>query len=350
MAYACTILEDSIVDTRQQGGRKRDRTECRLTTFSVTFPRIILAEQNTHRMLSKNSASSRAIPVEKRIQAALEDPFIPVHWGKRQAGMQAMHELEPEDQEKAKIVWLQARDNAVASARELLSIGGGVHKQVANRLLEPWLWQTVIISGTEWGNFFGLRTHPDAQPEFQVIAKMMEAAYDGFEAQCIQRERYDWHLPLVDEHEYGELLGLSWDTLLPPGERIPEWIYRFEETKDNPYHMDHVKLALVSAGRCARVSYLTHEGKRDPVEDVKLALRLQAAGHMSPFEHPSRAAGTGKMFANYRGWKQLRKFIPHEANFRERRDVLMGATPGIPEVPVRGVPEERVGRPRKYLR
>ena len=253
----------------------------RLTTFEVTFPRIVLAEFNTHRMLSRNSASSRAIPVEKRIAQVKADPFVPAAFGKNKPGMQASENLDDDADLEASVAWNEAMSAAISGAAWLARIG--VHKQLANRLLEPFLWHTVIVSATEWENFFALRCHPDAQPEIRTIAEMMRVkVLEGIPALTAFEQ---WHLPLVPD---------------------------LDELRRNYSPIDR---ALISAGRCARVSYLTHDGKRDPLADILLARKLQASGHMSPFEHVATPADGSAMIGNFKGWRQLRKMLPHEDNF-----------------------------------
>lgn len=311
--YDCKIIKDSIT----KYGRHR------LTTFEITLPRIVLAEFNTHTILSRNSASSRAIPVEKMIDKVMKDPFIPVYWGKNQKGMQAEEELEDWQQAEAVGQWLRARDNAVEQAKKLLDLG--IHKQITNRLLEPWLWHTIIATATEWSNFFALRTHKDAQPEIRKAAMMMKEAYE--EAVPAVLDANEWHLPFVDREEMDAT---------PLSERTIDFWKR------------------VSVGRCARVSYLTHDGRRAPVEDEQLALRLLASGHMSPWQHVARPMTHDEMqrhqrrtyqlpdgtitesnhafgvmpgqpqaellrstyfSGNYNGWLQLRKTLKHEHDF-----------------------------------
>jgi thymidylate synthase ThyX len=254
----------------------------RLTTFEVTYPRFVHSEFMTHREFSRNSASSRAIPVEKMIERVLKDPAMPVWWGKNQPGMQAREELAGHDLEVVRSIWLHSRDEAVRRAQKLMELG--LHKQLANRLIEPWMWITVIASATQMANFFALRCHPDAQPEIAKAAYMMRDAYE----RSIPRSLSDneWHLPLVPDRD--ELLVAGY---------APETI------------------ALISCGRCARVSYLTHDGKRDPVADIDLAARLARSGHMSPFEHAAQALSVDKRFGNFQGFRQYRKLLPNEANF-----------------------------------
>ena len=255
----------------------------RLVTYEVTFPRIVLAEFNTHRVLSRNSASSRAIPVEKMLRRVEKDPFVPTYWGKNQKGMQADEELGEEARNDAEYAWLSARDKAVGYARSLIETG--VHKQLVNRLLEPWCWQTCLVTATEYDNFFALRCHRDAQPEIREIAVMMEKLYDEHEP--IEVGEGFWHLPLVEDRAELEAAGYS------------------EED-----------IRQISVGRCARVSYLTHDGKRDPRADLDLCDRLRASGHMSPFEHVAQALRDPDESGNFLGWAQYRKSLAGEAIYQ----------------------------------
>lgn len=262
--YQAKVLADSL----------NPYNNVRLTTMQITYPRFVHSEFMTHRMFSRNSASSRAIPIKTMILNVLDDPVLPVWWGKNQAGMQAKEELSKDEQQTAAILWLEGRNRAVTSVESLSRFG--LHKQIANRLLEPWMWITVICSATEWDNFFKLRCHPDAQPEIQKIAYMMR---DLYEANTPVLATY--HLPLQQE----------------------------EELTISNYNMEDWK--KICTGRCARVSYLTHEGKRDPQADIDLCARLQESGHWSPFEH----IATAKQFpdsyysGNFRGWLQYRKEV-----------------------------------------
>lgn len=285
MGYEVKVLADSITDN------------VRLTTLEIEFPRFILAELNTHRMFSRNSASSRAIPVEKRIEQILADPFVPEVFGANQKGMQAGEVLPIDDNNKACAAWLKAMHYAIDRAHDLKDVG--VHKQWANRLLEPFAWHRAIVSATEWDNFFALRCNPDAAPEFRKIAEMMRGA-----------------------------MMASTPEELKPG----EWHLPFFGRGDDECSMD-VAVRL-SVARCARVSYLTHDGKRDVSADFDLYHRLLKAGHMSPFEHaakvgfrdphgrevsnPQMAYGI-EFIGNFRSpWIQHRKMLPHEALYLGR--------------------------------
>lgn len=258
MPITAKILADSVAPCA-----------ARLTTFECTYPRSIHSEIMTHRMLSKNSASSRAIPTPKLIERVMEDPFIP-----NQKGMQAGAELSEKAREDAVADWLAARDAAVTWAKHLHEIG--VHKQVVNRIVEPWMWITVIISGTEWDNFFGLRCHKDAEPHFQELAtKMRDARYVSAPRELKAGE---WHLPLISGEDWTEAferLGF-----IPDADDVNE--FQADATK---------ALIKVSVGRCARVSYLTHDGKRDIQADIDLHDRLmvQEPLHASPAEHVAQA-------------------------------------------------------------
>ncbi len=292
MAYEAKIIKDSIAA----------ETGYRLTTIQVTLPRFVLAEFNTHRVFSRNSASSQAIPVEKQIKKILEDPAVPIYWGKNQPGMKARTELSDEDKEKAKRNWEKAsiyaalgvlamnggldsvKDNELKSKLEQLKaqypvdyedLSEPLHKQASNRLIEPSMWQTIITTATEWDNFFALRTHPDAQPEIQQAARLMQGVYNESEPNSLKEG--EWHLPLIQPEEE------AW-------------------AKEN------VETAIkVSVGRCARVSYLTHDGIRDIEKDIQLHDSLMESGHMSPAEHAATP-----MAASYtRAHKE-----PFSGNFR----------------------------------
>jgi thymidylate synthase ThyX len=263
MTYKVTVLEDSI-------GKPHN---IRLTTIEATFPRFILAELNTHRMLSRNSASSRAIPTTTLINSVKSDPVVPARWGSNQRGMQAGDDIE--DTQHASSLWLEARDKAVFIAGALSRLG--VHKQLVNRILEPFMWHTAIISATDWRNFLHLRTRADAQPEMQTLALLIRRALVESTPELLDSNQ--WHLPHVLPHER--------ETLAP------------------------LTAACVSAARCARVSY-NRKLEYDTAKDIELADKLQLNGHMSPFEHPAMCLLVPADWGNFIGWKQYRKFIPNE--------------------------------------
>lgn len=299
----------------------------RLTTLLVRLPRIVLAELNTHRKLSRGCASSRAIPVEKRIMAMETDPFVPNAFAANQRGMVAGEALDAESQDEAKADWEGAMHHMSRSARLLAS--RGVHKQWANRLIEPFSYVEVIITATEWSNFFALRISPHAQPEIREAAEAMKAAMDASTPQPLDPnshwQRGRWHLPLVDERDFRDV----------------EVAGQVDANTGIPL------IVKLSVARCARVSYLTHEGKRDIAADFRLHDQLVSNGHMSPMEHAAepfspnewrqirqvqdsikirisnkalaRRLSTSLEFdGNFRGWTQYRKVIPFEADFGAR--------------------------------
>jgi len=286
-----------------------------ICTMEVTFPRIILAEFNTHRMFSRNSASSRAVPIEKMLARVQEEPFVPQSWPSNGRGMKEGIPLTGADAEVARDAWARGIGRSVITAMELET--AGLHKGYTNRHLEVGLWHTTIVTATEWDNFFHLRAHPEAHGEMQIIAAMMKEAY---EASTPQKLDYgQWHLPYI----YPE----DWDFVR---NELPDW----------PEQSITTAMVQISTGRCARVSYLTHDGRRDPEKDIDLYVKLSNNGHMSPFEHPARPATVkdadldtcmvrwkdcahtwhhGSLpdadklwFGNFRGWVQHRKTIPYE--------------------------------------
>ena len=250
----------------------------RLTSIQLTFPRFILPELNKHRIFSNNAASSRAIPVSKMIDRVVNNPVIPVHWGANQPGMVATEEIEPALIKHAESHWIYASQKAVEAAKALQEMG--VHKQVVNRLLEPFSWTHVIVSSTDYSNFFSLRIADDAQPEMRLLAEKMKEAMDN----SIPTESL-YHLPYIR----------------------PEELEEFGDKKKL-----YEQYALISAARCARVSYNKHDGTQTTVdEDLKLANRLKEQRHDVCFEHQAVSAKSHKTASgNFRGWIQYRSTFP----------------------------------------
>lgn len=259
----------------------------RLTTFVLTYPRFIHAEFMTHRVFSRNASSSRAIPVKKQIQMVIDNPAIPLAFTKNKPGMQGGDPLDGKAAEIAEQVWMHALFHAVDKAKMLVDLD--VHKQYANRILEPFSHITVVCSATEYTNFFALRLHPMAQPEICELARVMWEAYKNSESdELVQNE---WHLPFVSPHEKNKIMSFGSDRLT---------------------HDDLIKM---SVARCARVSYLNHEGKNPTLdEDLKLYDRLLGSApiHASPAEHQARAEENMTQSGNFRGWTQFRKTLKNE--------------------------------------
>lgn len=309
MSFSARVILDSI-----------GPNDARLTTFELVMPRIVLAEFNTHRMFSRNSASSRAIPVEKMLKRVDETPFVPMSWGKNQKGMQAEQELTEDEQRRARLTWYEASKAAIYFATQLKDIG--VHKQITNRLLEPFMWHVVIFTATELDNFIALRNDKMAAPEIQKPAALMVEAYEASVPMRLQAG--EWHLPFVTTHEVQQAKN-------DPRFKDGTFCERGVATEEWSTDVDWLYWARISAARCARTSYLTHEGKRDLVDDEQLYTRLVQPGHMSPLEHPAMALTEDQWvtrsrqafhewrdrhvpMGNFWGWLQFRKTIEHEHN------------------------------------
>ena len=252
----------------------------RLTTFLLTFPRIILAEVNTHRMFTRNSASSRAVPFARMLERVKNDPFIPIKWMKDHSGMQGAEYFEETDD--LLYEWMCARDYAIAQASRLSNIG--LTKQIVNRLLEPFMWHTAIVTATDFENFFALRAHEAAEIHLQALAECMLKIYNSSKPkQLIEGE---WHIPFGNKFDE-DRIDLLKGTI-----------------EDN-------KIAIATA-RCARVSYLNYEGKDDYEADLKLHAQLAKMGHWSAFEHCARANDNENYVGNFAGFTQYRKLFNNE--------------------------------------
>ncbi len=254
----------------------------RLTSVEARIHRFVLAELNTHRKFSRNSASSRAIPVEKTLAKLtfLGDRAFPLEWPCEQPGMQGGSQLTDHDLYEAEELLMDIQADTLVRINDYVAHhpdkSTRLHKSLLNRPLEWFSWHTVLISSTEWQNFFDQRCSPLAQPEMRIAAEQIRDAM----ALSTPRELDvgEWHLPYVDDDE-------SFD------------FYR-------PY---------VSAARCARVSYETHDGERDGVKDQGLFTKLHDASppHWSPMEHPAMVGESGrKSTSNFdTPWIQLREML-----------------------------------------
>lgn len=304
------IIADSI---NQQGKR--------LTTFILEYPRFIHAEVMTHRVFSKNAASSRAIPFEKFVQQITENPAMPEFWGKNQSGMQANVELSNDEiyqfspyldggvdkwsgmgkKDAAKAVWIDARDSAIKWAEKLNELG--CHKQIVNRILEPWFHIRVIFSGTDYENFFALRAHKDAQPEFRVLAEKMLENYNNSKPKLL--EDGQWHIPFGDKMDEN---------------RIKEIILSSDPAPESVEMLKNEIKRKIAIARCARVSYHNFDGKDDYEADIKLCNRLFGSipRHLSPTEHVAMSMNDTNYYGNFCGFKQFRKFFQDE-NLKDNR-------------------------------
>lgn len=255
----------------------------RLTSIEVQFPRFILSQILMHRMWSRSCESLRARPVASKVAEVETDPYRPT-FAKNQKGMVAGAELGRAEQVVAQSAWSDAHRACVKAAKELAEIG--VAKQWANRLLEPFAYQKVLVTATDFANFFRLRCADDAQPEIQELAVCMRNAMEQSEPKELWWG--EWHLPYFSLH------------------RKPEQTVQMAE--------DAVTYSLrdISAARCARVSYTTHDGKRDLEADLKLAATLIESGHSNPFEHVATPAADRQRYSNLKGWVSYRRVLEDE--------------------------------------
>jgi hypothetical protein len=267
------LYAEVIEDSRAPNGK-------RLLTMVLSYQRFVHAEFMTHRMFSRNAASSRAIPVEKVRARVRAQPAMPVFWGKNKAGMQAEEELTGARLWLVKALW-RGTGILVSGVCALLDLLG-LHKQITNRMVEPWFNIVVVATGTDdaWGNFFNLRYHKAAQPE---IAALTECAYEVFrlhEPKLVAEGKY--HLPFVTAEER---LTLPLETQIQ-----------------------------CAVARCARTTYMNHDGSNpSPEKDRDLYQKLVGQLHVSPFEHVATPAPTVWFRSgNFFGWFQHRQNIPNE--------------------------------------
>ena len=254
-----TVICDSI---SEQG--------IRLTTFEIEYPRFIHSEVMTHRNLSKNSSSSRAIPITKMLEQIESNMAIPLYWGKAKSGMQATEEVDIDDVWWYEEKWKFAFDEVSYRIEQLSDNVEGkkgfmppLHKQVPNRLSEPFQMMKVVITGTDWDNFFNLRIHPDAQPEICMLAykiyKAMEESYP------VKLKAGDWHLPFVN---------IGWN-----GRGDTTY---FNEDFDVIDLEDAIK---ISASCCAQVSYRNTDMSLEKADKIFNMLIKSDVLHASCFEH-----------------------------------------------------------------
>lgn len=256
----------------------------RLATLSLFYPRVIHSEFMTHREFSRNASSSRAIPWKRMRQWILDEPYIPIHWGKNQKGMQATSELTDGEQLIARNAWLDARNAAIQHADRLEGLG--VHKQIVNRLVENFGHINVVFSTTNIANFIKLRVHKQAMPEFQQLAVKVGRALMASSPALL--DEGEWHLPYLTDDE----------------------LTNFD---DRPIQ----NLIGLSVARCGRVSYKTLDGE-DPSRphDLERYAELITADpmHATPTEHQAMATGDPNLRSgNFQGWVQYRKTLRNEA-------------------------------------
>ena len=336
------IKAQVIADSKNQFGN-------RITTMIVTMPRYILAEFNTHRMFSRNSASSRAIPFEKMVKSIEDNPFIPMAWMKDHKGMQGTEYAQYPDTEDFKVIWLEARDNAIKSAQLAQTGSVKLTKQLCNRLLEPFMWHTVIVTATEWENFFALRcpqylfTNETTSKTFRSKKDCIKFAEDQYLGQGEFLKNYsnlDWlkaNQGQADIHMMATAESM-WDALnestpkdlkegewhIPFGDDISYDLSNWKFLEKDLWGKDMTEFAIkIATARCARVSYTVVGEEDKPANyenDIKLHDRLAASGHWSPMEHCAKSMSDidlpseygGGWSGNFCGFIQYRKTFNNE--------------------------------------
>jgi len=267
---SAAIVADSIDDNGQ-----------RITTFQLRYPRFIHSELMTHRVFSRNASSSRAIPIGSMMKQVMDTPAMPIEWGANQRGMQAGKEIE--NKVRAQLVWKLAASSAVDSAMALQALG--LHKQIVNRVLEPFQFMNTIVTATEYKNFFTLRCHPDAQPEIQELAGLMQSLMVISGPEVLGDG--EWHTPYVDHsRDNGVLMYLP--DIAPVSMELAH---------------------KISASCCAQVSYRNLDTSGEKAEAIYDKLVNSRPVHASPFEHVATPSDDASMWGNFRGWAQLRKYI-----------------------------------------
>lgn len=328
MQYESEVIGKEGITARVVQASESAYTGTVMWTLEIEYPRFILAELNTHCMLEKNSSSSRAVPVAFQNQLLLDNPAMPVYWGKNQSGMTAKEEMNDLEKEAAKGIWLQALKDAL-SAGKVLSDKAGLngHKQVTNRMTEAWQRMRTVISGTEWANFFWLRNHEAAQPEFQELARVMLEAMQQIQPKKLKA--WEWHVPYVERvWRYSEMSEQD------------ELLYFVAGTDKQ---LSTEEALMVSASCCAQTSYRKQDDSLEKAEEVFNRLNIGSEtqpAHASPCTHQAKPIayfggvydpeqgleaerwedGVTHMTRDYRLWSgklkdfiQFRKLIPNEA-------------------------------------
>lgn len=275
-----------------------------LVTVHLRYWRGIHSELMTHRAFSRNARSSRAVPVAKMLEEIRNDPFIPRHWGKNQKGMQAGEELGPIERSEARAMWLTARNRAMEQGEKLMELG--LHKQVANRLLEPFMWIDTLVTSTDWANFFALRDHKDAEPHFRDLAQLTKEAIKSATFQKL--DYHQWHLPYITSNDLRMWAGDG------PGDSDIAEAYDIARK--------------VSAARCARISYAPFDGIATVPAELDRYNKLieNWPVHASPVEHQAVPDSIYKshrgvqwnnlhQHRNFRGWRQFRAMIKGETTW-----------------------------------
>ena len=250
----------------------------RLTTYVLKYPRFCHSELLTHRVFSRNASSSRAIPLSRMIENIRKDPVFPIQFHKNKPGMQGTEPLSEDEEFKVRFFWEQALESSIKAVEAMNGVvPEGIHKQYVNRLLEPFSTISVVLTATDFDNFFGLRYHEDAQPEICELARQMYEAYTESTPKSLKDG--EWHLPFIDENST----------------------------------LSHEEKIYKSVASSARTSYNNHDGSSSTIEqDKKLYERLLGSMpmHSSPAEHQAMAVSDPNVKSgNFRGWIQYRQTL-----------------------------------------
>ena len=234
-----------------------------VVTFYLVYPRFIHSEMMTHKDFSRSAASSRAIPVAKMLSQVWNNPAMPIHWGMNQKGMQAEHCFTGWKANFLKNLWQLCGRTVCIFVWVAMKMG--LHKQTANRMLEPWQLMHVTLTTCKLANFFNLRIHKDAQPEICFLATAMKHAVDG--SSPVRLNQGDWHLPWVEDEDY--ILAAQHLKHLTTTDTVTDLLKK------------------MSAARCARSSYANFDGERSIAGDLNTYAKLveSVPVHASPCEH-----------------------------------------------------------------
>lgn len=334
----------------------------RLTTFIVTFPRYILAEFNTHRMFSRNSASSRAIPFHKIMESVEKNPFVPIAWQKHHSGMQGTEYFtDPQEIIRINNNWKDSRYIAIQRAEMLHDLG--VTKQICNRELEPYMWHTAIVTATEYENFFALRC---PQYWFEPEDKLFRSTKDltkywqdsigtdeplsftqlqwlsinkgGAEIHIMKLAEMMWDA--MNEHKPSILEPGEWH--IPFGDQINstsllDYMQPTTSADENHHRLMALKMKIATT-RCAQISYVIADAEDKPMNYEKMLSRhdkLADDGHWSPFEHPGSMMTTSE----YYNWSKS-IIVPYEDLENYKATHLSGTYSIIRDIPDGVVVEE----------
>lgn len=271
-----------------------------LWTFELTYPRYIHSEFMTHRMFSRNASSSRAIPVNKVIEQVDSNPVVPPKVYMNKAGIVGDVEAPIDVATDFYNLWLDAARNAVETAKCMKKLG--IHKQHINRILEPFQFIKVIVTATEWYNFFALRLAPDAQPEIRQLARVIYDEMDRYRNNEVGVLEVS-----IPRKDYPDIFARRGADKVHTIVSLP---YITDEDIKKIGKDNYCQLMKISAARCARVSYNNHDGSNPDLEkDMKLYDRLYDGRHMSPMEHTCIQDPDYRKYANLSGWKSLRYLV-----------------------------------------